>query len=159
MPCFRIKACKFVRWMPISSAARLTLPLAALQGFGQKSPFELFHGRVADLLLELLELLPVRGSWLTVVTRRGLADFVGQVVRLDAVLVAEYGQPLDDVSQLADIARPGVAFHQAHGLGAETLDADLVLLAETLQEGNCQQGISPCRSRSGGRKRGTTLSR
>ena len=57
-PYFRIRACRLVRWMPISSAARLTLPLAALQGLDEEPPLQLLDGRVADLLLEPLELLP-----------------------------------------------------------------------------------------------------
>ena len=62
------------------------------------------------------------------------------MLRFDPVLVAEDGQPLDDISQFADIARPRVAFHLAHRLGLKALDLDLILLAETLQERDRQQG-------------------
>ena len=42
--------------------------------------------------------------------------------------------------KLADVARPGVALHQGHGLGREALDVGAVLRAEALEEGHGQQG-------------------
>src|SRR5213083_875258 len=45
-----------------------------------------------------------------------------QVLRLDVVGGAQDDEALDEIAQLADVARPGIGEHEALGLGREPLD-------------------------------------
>ncbi len=111
---------------------------ATAQGFGQEATFQFMHGRVADLLFEFLEFLPVGGQLADIGPQRRLADFRRKMPGLDPVGIAEDGHPLHDIAQLAHVARPGVAFHPSHGLGREPLERHVVLFAETFQKSRRQ---------------------
>ena len=134
-----------------SSGGAADIALATLQGFRDKPPFKLVDSRVAHLLFEPLELLPVSRRLAHDRSRHCLPNFLGKMLWLNAILIAKNSQPLDDVSQFADIARPGVAVHQAYRLGAESLRLQPIFLAEVLRKDIASRGILPCRLRSGGK--------
>src|SRR6266550_4941219 len=72
---------------------------------------------------------------------RGAAEEFGRkVMRLDARLGADDDEPLDEVSQFANISRPGVADENFHGGVAELARFLSVGRAEFAQEISCQRG-------------------
>ena len=59
---------------------------------------------------------------------------------LDPQATVEHGDPLDDVSQFAYVARPGVDLHLAHGLAGKPFGIDAHLSRELPQEAVRQEG-------------------
>ena len=122
-----------------------------MERLDEESPLQFLDRRIADLVLQLLELLPVLGKLGDRGARGGLPYLGGQMPRFDALGVAKDRHPFDDVSQLADVSRPGVALHLAHRLGRETAHLDFVLLTESLQESHGQTRDVALALRRGGR--------
>ena len=107
----------------------------AIQGGGEKSSFQI----IDDLPFQSLEVLPRVRHFLRRDCRLGLADLTGQVAELDPRSTVEYGQPLDDVAQLADVARPWVYLQLADRLVREPLHFHAHLPREAIQESVRQQ--------------------
>ena len=80
--------------------------------------------------------------------RTGAPLFADRQVRTDVVCLdhrarIEHDQPLDQVLQLADIARPAVLLEESHGFRADGFDARHVLLDVHFQEMIDQEGDVP----------------
>ena len=66
--------------------------------------------------------------------------------------------PLEDVLQLADVARPLIRYKPPEGGGVDPVDTAGDLRRELVEENCARRGISSDRSRSGGSRIGKTLS-
>ena len=89
-------------------------------------------------MLQLLELFPILRKLYDGRVGRHLADFRREVPRLDEIRVTQDRDSLDDIAELANIARPGVALHLGHRLRCKALDGNSILLSASLQKNHCQ---------------------
>jgi hypothetical protein len=79
------------------------------------------------------------------------AQLARQIHQADERPLAEQNGSLDDVFQLADVARPPVRDEAVDGLGLDAGDLLFQAFVEAREEVVDQSGMSSRRSRSGGR--------
>ena len=68
------------------------------------------------------------------------AEKIRQVFHLNGAVAAGEDQPLNDVAQLAHVARPGESLAKPHGFGGELLAPPFVFGGEMFQERGHEQG-------------------
>ena len=114
--------------MPSSSAAFTCTPPARCQRLGDVLLLEPF-----DVLLEVEAGFGQKpGSRRAF--RHALDDVLGQALRQNRLALLERDRALDDVLELADVARPVVGFEQIHRLLREPVDVLAHLIAVFRQE-------------------------
>ena len=132
----RNRAWKFGRCMPTSSAACVMFCAERFMAASRncRSMFSTI------CRFRRLNSSQVPGTSAVATLGRGLADLPGQVVPFDPQAAVEHGDPLDDVSQFPDVARPGVDLHLTHGLARKSLCFHAHLTREVPQEAIGQEG-------------------
>lgn len=113
--------------MDVHPPGRLALiPAAALQVLEDIVPLKGVHGLFQALVLE------AEGLGLLDLGEQEVEGNVGLVH--DLLVLGQDDRALHEVAQLTDVARPGVALHEADDAGREQLKALLVLGREDLEE-------------------------
>ena len=110
-------------------------PVAPFQGLENKAALEFCQG------LGKVETVFRKVYTFSIGTKTtGFPKTLGQVLNFHYVALRENYQALHQVFQFTDVARPGIAHQEFHGLGGQAFHRLFFLFAEFLEEVLYQQG-------------------